>query len=193
MPILKLGPDTSSFGKTLFKDINLVVFGKTCENIRKEVGLNLSVTISKPNFVRAFQITNKLAIIERTKAKVLLNKPMYIGCAILKRSKLLMFDFQFGLKNISLLFTNTDSLAYHIKHKNPQKVIAKKMEKFDLRNHDKDAMNMMKIDPVLPLENINKAGLMKDDFIGHRAKMYHFPDSTRKVTIVRKANWLLKC
>ena len=36
------------------------------------------------------------------------------------------FDFHFGSENIRLLFTDMDSLAYLIKHKNQNKLMAKK-------------------------------------------------------------------
>jgi hypothetical protein len=56
------------------------------------------------------------------KQKVVLNKPMYLGQNILDDSKALMSSFHYNFmmkkvdnENIKLLFTDTDSLCYHIK------------------------------------------------------------------------------
>ena len=55
-----------------------------------------------------------------------LNKPIFIGQCVLDQSKYLMNDFHynkmlpyFTKDNLDLLFTDTDSLCYHIKNKDP--------------------------------------------------------------------------
>ena len=57
---------------------------------------------------------------------VKLNKPIFIGQCVLDQSKYLMNDFHynkmlpyFTKDNLDLLFTDTDSLCYHIKNKHP--------------------------------------------------------------------------
>ena len=53
------------------------------------------------------------------KTKVTLDKPRYIGAAILALSKIVMYDFHYSymakkFKNSTLLFTDTDSFCYSI-------------------------------------------------------------------------------
>ena len=63
------------------------------------------------------------------KKSMTLDKPVYIGFAILEVSKTLMYDFHYGYikekygADSKLLFTDTDSLCYHIKTEDPYKDI----------------------------------------------------------------------
>ena len=55
------------------------------------------------------------------KTSVTLNKPRYIGSAILALSKTVMYDFHYSymakkLKDFELLFTDTDSYYYSIQY-----------------------------------------------------------------------------
>jgi hypothetical protein len=65
-------------------------------------------------------VSEEVVIMERIRARVMLIKPIYIELPVLDVSKLLMFDFQYNViakrygKNARLLFTDTDSLCYHL-------------------------------------------------------------------------------
>ncbi len=60
--------------------------------------------------------------VHTNKTKVVLDKPIYAGMTKLDLSKITMYDFHYNVmmkqyeqKDVKLLFTDTDSLCYHIK------------------------------------------------------------------------------
>ena len=101
------------------------VYGKTMENLRKRI--NVRLVNNKKDFLkytsRLTHITHKIfdksyAAICEIKPVLTLNKPIYVGYAVLELSKWLMYDFYYNfLKKIDaeLLFNETDSLTYEIK------------------------------------------------------------------------------
>ena len=102
------------------------MFGKTLENLRKRINLKLTCKedifikhTSRSNFISGKVFNDDLFAIIRIKEESVLNRPIYVGMAILDLSKLLMYDFHYNymLKkyNIKLMFTDTDSLCYEIK------------------------------------------------------------------------------
>ena len=82
------------------------VFGKTMENLRKRKEIRLvtadekkSKLISEPNYHRTKQFSETLLAIEMKKAKVKMNKPVYLGMSILDISKTLMYKFWYEYTN----------------------------------------------------------------------------------------------
>jgi hypothetical protein len=75
--------------------------------------------VADPRFERCTVIGN-IAGVSRFKDDVMLNKPIFMGASILDLSKLLMFRFDYDVirekygDKAKLLFTDTDSLCYHI-------------------------------------------------------------------------------
>jgi hypothetical protein len=100
--------------------------------------------------------------VERIRAKVTLNKPIYIGFTVLGVSKLLMFDFHYNViakrygKNARLLFTDTDSLCYHLVTDDVYK------DKLEYR-HLLDTSNYQRDRPLYSAENMIVIGKMKDE------------------------------
>ena len=76
--------------------INIAVFEKTVENVRKHRNIKLFTTkreikylVPEPNFyITKFFTENSLAI-EMKKKEILLNKTVYLGLSILELSKIL--------------------------------------------------------------------------------------------------------
>lgn len=128
--------------------MNNAVFGKTMENLRNRVNIQLVHTkkkikkiCAKPSFDR-FKIFNEdLVGAENKIVKLKLNKPVYIGQTILDLSKLVMYDFHYNFmrkmygEKINLLFTDTDSLMYEIETSNLDGDIARNKDFFDLSNY----------------------------------------------------------
>ena len=115
----------NDFKKDFFKLMNNSVFGKTMENITKHKDIKLVTnresylkTVMKPNFKSGIFFSSNLMGCEMGKIKVLMNKPVYLGQAILDLSKLVMYEFHMIPKygeNLKLCYMDTDSLVYHIK------------------------------------------------------------------------------
>ena len=118
----------NDFEKDFFKLMNNSVFGKTMENIRNRVDIQLcskkekaSKLFSKTNFDKRTILSENLIVIHMHRKKIMLNKPIYLGMSILDLSKTLMYEFHYNYikpkygENANLLFTDTDSLMYEIK------------------------------------------------------------------------------
>ena len=88
------------FEKDFFKLMNNSVFEKTMENVRKHRDIKLITTekrriklVSEPNYRTTKQLSENLIAVEMKKAKVKINKPVYLGMTILDISKTLMYEF----------------------------------------------------------------------------------------------------
>ena len=96
---------------------------------------------------------------------MVLNKPVYIGFAILEVSKTLMYDFHYNYIKIKyqndtkLLFTGTDSLCDWIKTKDLYKDIEKDYDMFDFSDYPK-------MNPLFNEKNKKVIGKMKDETNG---------------------------
>ena len=176
----------NDFEKDFFKLMNNSVFGKTMENLRKRIDVKLVNSekrvrklTCKPTFY-AFKMFNEdLAGIHLRKAKLKLNRPIYVGFSILDISKTLMYDFhysyiktKYGMK-AKLLFTDTDSLCYEIETADIYKDMHADAQHFDTSDYPMDH-------PLYNLVNKKVLGKMKDEcagvppseFVGLRSKMY---------------------
>ena len=120
---------------------------------------------------------------EMGKIKVVMNKPGYLGQAILDLSKIIMYKFHYDymkpkFKDPWLCYMDTDSLIYNIKTEDFYADIVDDVEEmFDTSGYDK------KDTRPLPLgKNKKVIGLMKDElggkimteFIALRPKLYSY-------------------
>ena len=94
----------NNFEKDFYKLMNNSVFGKTMENIRRHRNIKLVnnkeeylKTVMKPNFKAGTLLGDNLMACEMGKIKVKVNKPVYVGQAMLDLSKLIMYEFPLRL------------------------------------------------------------------------------------------------
>ena len=99
------------------------------ENIRKHRNIKLVTTeekylrtVMKLNFKSGVLFDENLMGCEMGKIKVVMNKQVYLGQAILYLSKIVMYEFhydymvpKYGLEKLKLCYMDTDSLVYDIK------------------------------------------------------------------------------
>ena len=99
----ELGKHTKNdFEKDFFKLMNNSVFGKTMENVRNDRDIKLVTTnkqrsklASEPNYHSTKYISKDLLIMEMKKTEVKMNKPIYLGQAMLDIIKTLMYEFMY--------------------------------------------------------------------------------------------------
>ena len=121
------------------------------ENVRGRTNLELVHTekrlkrvAAKPNFNRVHIFNEDLVAAHCLSTKIELNKPIYVGFAILDLSKTLMYDFHYGYikqkygQNAQLCFTDTDSLLYDIKTRDIYRDMAEDADKFDTSDYPPD-------------------------------------------------------
>ena len=101
--------EKNNFEKDFFKLMNNSVFGKTMENVRNHRDIKLVTTnerrnklVSEPNYHTTTQFSENLIAIEMRKTKVVLNKPIYLGQAILDISKISRMNFGMTILNQSM-------------------------------------------------------------------------------------------
>ena len=106
--------------------------------------------------------------IEMKKAKVKMNKSIYLGMSILDISKTLMYEFWYDYikpkyqDRAKLCYMDTDSFIIDIKTEDLYKEIADDVEKwFGTSNYSKDANRPLPID-----KNKKKMGFFKDELGG---------------------------
>ena len=156
--------------------MNYTVFGKTMENIRKHKDIKLITSekaylrnVMKPNFKSGVLFCENLMGCEMGKIKVVMNKPVYLGQAILDLSKIIMYEFHYDHmkpkygENLKVCYMDTDlPLVYHIKTEDFYEDIAEDLEtRFDTSGYSKEDGRPLPI-------GINKKiiGLMKDELGG---------------------------
>ena len=178
----------SKFEKDFYKLMNNSVFGKTQENLRKRMNVELITDsktakkrVAKPSFKRSNIITEDLVVMQCHITTLKLDRPIYVGFTVLELSKLLMYDFHYnhmkkkypGEKQLQLLFTDTDSLAYSIQTDDIYKDMEADKDLYDFSEYPYDHYLY---------SNLNKKsiGKFKDElnsipmveFIGLRPKCY---------------------
>ena len=117
----------NEFDKGFYKLMNNAVYGKTIENVRNHRDIKLVATnarrkqlVSQPNYHTCKRFSENLIAIELRKTKLYMNKPVYIGQAVLDISKTLMYTFFYNyLKpkyedTVKLCYMDTDSCIFYV-------------------------------------------------------------------------------
>ena len=179
----------NEFEKGFYKlNIN-AIYVKTVQNDRKHRDIKLFTTeakrnkpASEPNYRLTKYISKDLLIMEMKKTKVKLNKPIYLGQAVLDISKTLMFEFWYDyLKpmygdKIRLCYTDTESFIMHIKTDDFYKDISADVDKwFDTSNFNKNDNRPLENGKNKKyLVNLRIGGKIMTKFVALRAKTYSF-------------------
>ena len=107
----------------------MIRFRKRMENIRNCINFKLVTNedklqkkVNKPTLKEMKTFDENLSGVPLMKGKIILNKPIYIGQAILDLSKMLMYDFMYNyvfkkrkVENVNVCMTDTNSLLLEIK------------------------------------------------------------------------------
>jgi len=178
-PYIQLNTDlrakaTLEFDKDFFKLINNSVFGKTMENLRKRIRVDLVRAsenemmrrlVADPAYLSHKIFNGDLVAIHSTKSKLKLNRPIYVGQPVIDNSKLLMYDFWYNQitaaygNKASLLYTDTDSLLFQVETEDVYADRRKSVEDYDFSDYPKDH-------PCYSTENKKVVGKLKDECNG---------------------------
>ncbi|CAH1770938.1 15035_t:CDS:2, partial [Entrophospora sp. SA101] len=140
----------NDFEKDFFKLMNNSVYGKTMENVRK-------------------QLSNTLIGAHMGQASVVLNKPIIVGASVLGLSKLLMYRFWYGYvkekygDKAKLGYMDTDGMIFQTETEDIYKDMAERPDIFDLT--DSKTIGLFKDECP---------GKIITESIHIRAKTYHY-------------------
>ena len=184
------------------------IFGKTMENVRTHVNIELLTSdrfakkrFAKPNFKGSKRFHDELIGVELTRPNVELNKPIQIGLAILDLSKDHMYNSYYNVwlehfPKTTLLFTDTDSFCVAVEHPDVYPEMATFKDWFDFSEYPLDH-------PLYDETNRKVIGKFKDElhgacmtkFVGLRPKLYSFEyvDDSGVIKSKNTAKGVKKC
>ena len=165
------------------------IFGKSMENVLNRSNIKLINNnpekslklIKQSNFQNAYQISNRLAIVESRPIKTVFNKPIYIGAVILETTKLHMYEFwydhlkvKYGDK-IKLIHTDTDSFVIEVKTDDIYKDMYEDRHLYDFSDYPKDHPNYDVVNKkVYDIFSDDLNGKIVTEFTADKPKMYSY-------------------
>ena len=180
---------TTAFEKDFFKLLNNAYYGKTCENIRNRVDIELvkdkdraEKLHTNPRFKHETRFDENLAALHMRRTNMKFDKPIYIGATVLELSKLVMYEFYynvlqpyFGERNIEICYTDTDSYVLKLKTDDLTRDLKNLRYHFDFSNFPKDHELYDPTNTKVPGKFKVETGA-KDmtEFISLRSKMYSY-------------------
>ena len=116
------------------------------------------------------------------KVKVMMNKPVYLGQAILDLSKIIMYELHYDYmlpkygNNLKVCYMDTDSLVYRIETEDFYKDIAKDVPtRFDMSGYCKGRSLPMGLNKkVIGLMKDELGGAIMTEFVALRPKLYSY-------------------
>ena len=173
--------------KEFFKLMNNSIYGKTCENQTNRTDIKLVTEedklrrfLEKPHLLNFRIFGERLTAVEMRKLKILINKPFYVGFAVLELAKLHMYKFHYDVllkkfPGAKLLLTDTESLYYHFETDDMYKGFYEIREHLDLSDYPATSQ-------YFDASNKGVVGKFKDEtqgnpiveFVGLRPKMYSY-------------------
>ena len=99
----------------------------------------------KPNFKDSVRFSEHLIGVELGKIEIIMNKPVYLGQAILDLSKIVMYEFHYDYmkpkygSKVKLCYMDTDSFVYEIETEDFYRDIEEDVEaRFDTSGYSED-------------------------------------------------------
>jgi hypothetical protein len=174
----KRAASSDKFQKDYYKLKNNSLFGKTVENLRKRMNLRLCNTAerlmtytSKPTFKRSIVVDDDLVSAILSNESICLDRPVYVGQAVLDLSKLRMYRLQyvelekyrqqFACK-IDILAGDTDSFFLKCTNVSVGRQLLPAMKEDGLL----DTSNYPTDHPLYSNLMANRIGLFKDESAG---------------------------
>lgn len=181
---------SNDFDKAFYKLKNNALFGKTMENVRKRIKYHLVTDEAKfqklarsPFFHDRDVISEDIVGVHMLKSKVVLDKPIFVGQAVLDYSKLEMYNLFYNIlpqcpliKKLQLVGGDTDSFFLTI----ATDTTITLADVFKSLAQYMDTSNYLPSHPLYSLVNKAKLGCFKDETAGRlleemillRPKMY---------------------
>ena len=122
--------EKTNFEKDLYKLMNNAFFGKTMENVRERVNIqilthtNIDQTLkgqSKLSFKGIVNHYSKFSVYKYDKEKTAFDKQIYLGFSVLELSKLIMYEFYYHKlqpyysSSVKLHYMDTDSFMQKVR------------------------------------------------------------------------------
>ena len=174
----------NEFEKDFFKLMNNSVFGKTMENVKNRMELKL--TTDNERAIKWFgklhfkdsKFCNGLHMIEMYKKEIVYDKPIYVGTTFLDLSKLCMTDFHYKTIHnnfegrYNLLYSDTDSVVYSIKHDDIYEWIKQNKQYFDMSDSKRPELKDNTNKKVLGKMKDEMNSLLMTEFLALNPKVY---------------------
>ena len=188
----------NDFEKDFYKLLNNAFYGKTMENVRNRCKIEI---IKRDNYDKILRLQRKLTFNGICKSfdncdsylekehEILMDKPIYLGFAILELSKLHMYETYyntlqpyFGQESIQLHYMDCDSFILSINSENIIKDLKNLENIFDFSNidanHELYSENNKKVLGKFKIET--PKNIFIDELIELRSKMYAFKCKDRE-------------